>query len=1087
MGALAELDFSMTWSGTQCQLRDDVGRQIPVQVQHGCPMVSLADGQQILQWLEGFQVHQRRKLAMVRSFMQNPGEIDPAKLDLEMALTIKLKRLFPDLPEEILGKLVPHLDAMNSEQFGSLVPWNRHKRRRLQRARNVVLHVFSGDNPQFWERNLSTSTTEVLCVDLQGGGIKANLLDKHVYAFLLTVAASGRLRILLGGPLCRTVSALRSQDDGGPGELRSEEWPYGLPDLSMADAEKVQNDSILFFRYLSLYVVAEEVRLPQDPKTEFILEQPRDPEEYRSQDDLQQRRYMSMFRTPEWKNFQAAYQFYKVVFDQGPMGHERLKQAMMVAIRQRLQVMDLEWAARHPQSAAVTPKGRHASLPALNEGQKQPDEHFSVPSLNSGHSSVQSPIPDELMQTRNDSEPASLQPLGPDTVPSHERTAEVQASNVPTSSHERVPVQSQRQVKALGAVALEEWRRHFLNDHMPARRDCSHCVRAQARSKPHRRIQHPDSYTLSLDLSGKLSHGDDQVASGCRYLLVSTGKSLISVPGQNDPEQDQLLPGLDDELSEAEVEPDEGEGIFPEEDDVIEDEGEEGAESPATKRAKSMNATWLKMVEEASDVAVRQLTFVQPVKSRNVKHLLPALARVYASLRALGLPVYRVHSDRAREFCSAEVQPWATDRSILTTMTSGSSFKANGRVEGEMNVIKKSIRVLISSGAAKLTQWPLAARHIGERRLRRQLHQLGWPVGRLLRFGATAYALRKSWQERYTPWREVREEVTILGPDIFSSLTSIGYFVQSKATGRCFFTDDVVVPAQPLPNVEEQVIYLPERPERVPCHRHRKKEGVPALSMLDIEGERMIVTRHPEMFETAPGAPHDSSSDSCGWTLETTASTDSSPRIPNYAEEDWWLGGGNVEGAPNTQAGGSYLGAPTMYPAAMRRMQVNLGEYIGEELQRLDATEKEQAWWLEAVSESIHLKQMVEQQLQEAEEKEVNQMHQSLEQEFLVTKTVSNQEVWNNLEAWSPSIHKEFNQLVHTKKAVRQVTKDQLRQMASRLSVGIETLPGKMVHVRKPGGVYKSRAVICGNYADDTNDTRTMAPAPMPGEKMANK
>jgi hypothetical protein len=29
----------------------------------------------------------------------------------------------------------------------------------------------------------------------------------------------------------------------------------------MADAEKVQNDSILFFRYLSLYVVAEEVRL----------------------------------------------------------------------------------------------------------------------------------------------------------------------------------------------------------------------------------------------------------------------------------------------------------------------------------------------------------------------------------------------------------------------------------------------------------------------------------------------------------------------------------------------------------------------------------------------------------------------------------------------------------------------------------------------------------------------------------------------------------------------------------------------------------------------------------------------------------
>eukprot|EP00435_Cladocopium_sp_Y103_P029454 s2415_g7.t1 len=159
---------------------------------------------------------------------------------------------------------------------------------------------------------------------------------------------------------------------------------------------------------------------------------------------------------------------------------------------------------------------------------------------------------------------------------------------------------------------------------------------------------------------------------------------------------------------------------------------------------------------------------------------------------------------------------------------------------------KKSIRTLISAGAAKLKQWPLAARHIGERRLRSQLHQLGWPVGRLLRFGATAFALRKSWQERYTPWREVREEVIILGPDIYSSLTTTGYFVQSKATGRCFFTDDVVVPQLPPPNVEEQVLYLPERPEGAPLHRHRKKAAIQVLSMSDIEGERIIMQRHSD-------------------------------------------------------------------------------------------------------------------------------------------------------------------------------------------------------------------------------------------------
>ena len=101
----------------------------------------------------------------------------------------------------------------------------------------------------------------------------------HACLWIPPDAASGRLRVLLGGPPCRTVSALRSQNDGGPGVLRSEAWPYGLPTLSIADAEKVHNDSILFFRYLSVYAVAEEVRSPEDPMTEFILEQPRDPGE----------------------------------------------------------------------------------------------------------------------------------------------------------------------------------------------------------------------------------------------------------------------------------------------------------------------------------------------------------------------------------------------------------------------------------------------------------------------------------------------------------------------------------------------------------------------------------------------------------------------------------------------------------------------------------------------------------------------------------------------------------------------------------------------------------------------------------------
>ena len=57
------------WSGNQCQLRDDERRQLEVRVLQGCPMVSLADGQRILEWLEHYQAHQQWKLAMVRSLL----------------------------------------------------------------------------------------------------------------------------------------------------------------------------------------------------------------------------------------------------------------------------------------------------------------------------------------------------------------------------------------------------------------------------------------------------------------------------------------------------------------------------------------------------------------------------------------------------------------------------------------------------------------------------------------------------------------------------------------------------------------------------------------------------------------------------------------------------------------------------------------------------------------------------------------------------------------------------------------------------------------------------------------------------------
>jgi hypothetical protein len=118
-----------------------------------------------------------------------------------------------------------------------------------------------GPNQRFWEQQCSTASTEVLCVDTDSS-VPASLLDKNVFAYLLSLCASGRVKALIGGPACRTISALsvRYQNDGGPGVLRDDEFTYGLRNLSVVDHNLVLGDVMLMFRFLALHILAEDVR-----------------------------------------------------------------------------------------------------------------------------------------------------------------------------------------------------------------------------------------------------------------------------------------------------------------------------------------------------------------------------------------------------------------------------------------------------------------------------------------------------------------------------------------------------------------------------------------------------------------------------------------------------------------------------------------------------------------------------------------------------------------------------------------------------------------------------------------------------------
>ena len=99
------------------------------------------DGRKLFDWLEIYYIHQWRKLALVRTMLVDDSLVDRSQLTVELALTMKLHQLVPQLPDDHMMKVVPSLEIVKTENFESGLPWNRHKRRRLKRAKHIILHI----------------------------------------------------------------------------------------------------------------------------------------------------------------------------------------------------------------------------------------------------------------------------------------------------------------------------------------------------------------------------------------------------------------------------------------------------------------------------------------------------------------------------------------------------------------------------------------------------------------------------------------------------------------------------------------------------------------------------------------------------------------------------------------------------------------------------------------------------------------------------------------------------------------------------------------------------------------------------------
>ncbi len=296
------LGYKISWSSEGCSIHHPEKGSLPVTLVQGCPTVPSKVGRQLMKEIEEWN----RQQCQVRSILA--GEEKGRSL-LHQRLE-DLRNLFPEVPSQILQQVPGKLDW-----HGSRVPLSRRQRRSVEKAKTLVIYAFSGPDYKDWVTVESKGVT-VICLDLLLGH---NLLDPDLCGWLEHIIESKGVDAWLLSPPCRTTSLCRHRDDDGPVPLRGVGLErFGKENLSPGDQQKTDGDTILRLKALYWMWLSHQ----KNANTKFVLENPRDPNEWHPQDGVY---FPSFWQWPESEKVRKDIGLQKIHLEQGALGHQTVK------------------------------------------------------------------------------------------------------------------------------------------------------------------------------------------------------------------------------------------------------------------------------------------------------------------------------------------------------------------------------------------------------------------------------------------------------------------------------------------------------------------------------------------------------------------------------------------------------------------------------------------------------------------------------------------------------------------------------------------------------------------------------------------
>ena len=636
-----------------------------------------------------------------------------------------------------------------------------------------------------------------------------------------------------------------------------------------------------------------------------------------------------------------------------------------------------------------------------------------------------------------------------------------------------------RQVQQKEIMARKlSWDEHVRNGHVPFRRDGGVCQRAAARSRPHRRQDFPEGFTLSFDTAGPFKEGKDLDNKKKKYLLCAayTWPVLTSTEGdEGDPDSLTFAgPAIREDLygdDDFEYEP----SVAPE---------HEGPMDLDPEEATAIQMALDEIIEESGDYDVVDVSEVIP--SRVGEPPLPASPGpvLPVAAEAEGEEGSHVEADIRENIRRAEAElaerlprrgdaagsaEATTSEEVQATLDSQVSEESRGSDEPDPNggdpgaeelkgrfMTKEEykVRTIIQAVPMKSKKSHDVLAAMQELYLR--FLRYGYPVYRIHTDSGKEFVNQKTKQ-----WAANRSLVfTRSCPDehqqngraeaaIGSLKSRIRRLLHAAKMEPTLWPVAVrhVVELERR-RVEGEMEKLPRFGQKVVSRRRGWVRGgdfePTAEDVIYLTPVPDVVKGHAVM--TLDGKYKVAS---CIW-----------KDLKEQAEDSRWVGdevGGEDHDAHAPRR--RIREKTSMASMKVLEAEPNLAEQI--RLQNL-LYHEEGALRTEAPQNRL----AVTEGMISISQEQVARATREDEDEVLQTRVMSNMEIWYDSEAWKPATQKEIDSLVE-KGAIRRLKPDQVAELKRNFQGRIEQVPGKAVYtVKAPDGKKKCRLVVCGNFLD---------------------